>query len=229
MNNGHTLIEVKVASIKSETANVKIIRLDCLEQPYSFKPGQWIDLHAPIEGKNIGGYTIISSPFEKGFIELAVKESTHHPVTQYLHQALKVGDRLRITQGQGHFYLKDEYRNSPLVFMAGGIGLTPIISMIRSLDQNSSAMKLFYSVSNEVDFVLRQELASRAVLTVTKKASTSWTGERSRINLEMLKKYQTDFNSHFFICGPRAMIDGLVLELKNAGVNASHIHFEKWW
>lgn len=231
MNNKKELIQVKVTSIKPATNKIKIFRLEYGNGEYNFRPGQWIDLYAPIEGKNIGGYTIISSADESGFIELAIKESSNHPVTRYLHNDLSVGDTLQITQGQGKFFLQDDLLESPasFTFIAGGIGITPILSMFRSIDKNLTPVKLFYSVSNEEDLVLRDELAPFAIFTVTKENSASWTGEKTRINLELLQKYNTDFNSHFFICGPRAMIDSTVDELKNYGVPSARIHFEKWW
>lgn len=221
------LISAKIESIEQETPKIKIFRIHHDKKDYHFRPGQWIDVHAPVEGKNIGGYTIISSVHTREYIELAVRESLHHPVTKFLHQA-KPGTSVDITMGQGHFFLKDEVAASgSLTFIAGGIGLTPILSMIRSLDKSKTKFKLFYSVSHEDDILFREELAPFTVFTVTKEAGAK--EEKARISVDHLKKYQVDFHSHFFICGPRAMIDSLTAELKQNGVSSDHIHFEKWW
>lgn len=223
------LITAEITSIEQVTPKIKTFRLYHGRNDFLFQPGQWIDLYAPVEGKNIGGYTITSSAHTQEYIDLAVRESLHHPVTKFLHNAV-VGRKVEITMGQGKFFLTDEVANSnAITFIAGGIGLTPILSMIRSVDKKKTPVQLFYSVSNEEDIIFRDELAPVSIFSVTKKATVEWKGETKRIDLEMLKKYKANFNSHFFICGPRAMIDSVTAQLKEIGVPAARIHFEKWW
>lgn len=225
------LIPAKIISVVQATPKIKIFRLMHGRKDFLFKPGQWIDLYAPLpEGeKNIGGYTIISSAHTQDTIDLAVRESLHHPVTKWLHE-ISPGAEVKITMGQGKFFLTEEMmQEKSLTFIAGGIGLTPILSMIRSLDKTKTAVKLFYSVSNEEDILFKDELAPFSVFTVTKNANPSWTGETQRINIELLKKYRADLKSHFFICGPKGMLNILSTDLKIHGVPSSHIHFEKWW
>lgn len=218
-----------IESIYPAANKIKIFRINYGEHAFSFKPGQWIDLYAPIEGKNIGGYTIISAPSEKGYFDLAIRESTHHPVTLYLHNTAKAGDEIMITEGQGKFFLSDELMNSPLTLIAGGIGVTPLLSMFRSTDKNKTAVQMFYSVSSEDDILFREELSPFTTFTVTKNHSPKWTGETTRINLEFLKMKNVNFDSHFFICGPKSMIANLTEELKEYGIPNEKIHFEKWW
>lgn len=221
------MMKAEITSIVQATPKIKVFRLFHGKHDYAFKPGQWIDLKAPVEGKNIGGYTIISSAHTQESIDLAVRESLHHPVTIFLHSAA-VGTAVEITEGQGKFFLTDDIaRSGRLVFIAGGIGLTPILSMIRSVDRTQTKVQLFYSVSRAEDLLFKEELQPFSVFTVTK--DQSWSGEKSRISVDLLKKYQTDFESHFFICGPKAMIDAMVVSLKEAGVSPERIHFEKWW
>lgn len=220
-------LNAKIISIQQSTPKIKVFRLLHGRSDFRFKPGQWIDLYAPVEGKNIGGYTIISSAHTLEYIDLAVRESQHHPVTKFLHAA-GVGTEVEITMGQGKFFLTDEVAGSKnIVFIAGGIGLTPILSMIRSTDKAKTKVKLFYSVSQASDILFQDELAPFSIFTVTK--DEAWEGEKERVSVELLKKYNTDFSSHFFLCGPRAMIDSLREQLADKGVSTDHIHFEKWW
>jgi nitric oxide dioxygenase len=214
------LFNLKVVSIKQETKKIKIFRFSYGEQNFSFLPGQWIDLYVPIEGKNCGGYTIISSNKDKGFFELAIRESQNHPVTKYLHQDLHVGDMLECSNAQGKFYLSDELISSQIVFIAGGIGITPILSMLRSME--ATPKKLFYSVSYKEDIIIQSELEPFTTFNMTKEGD-------QRISVNLLKSNKVDFNSHFFICGPRLMIDALVNDLKEEGVSDTKLHFEKWW
>lgn len=222
------IFPAKVVAISQATKRIKTFRLDYGTHPYRFNPGQWIDLYGQKE-KEIGGYTITSSIHDTGFIDLAVRESSTHPVTQYLHTQVKVGDEVMITQGQGKFFLTPELMNKPLTLIAGGIGVTPLLSMFRSVDKTKTNLKLFYSVSSDEDILFKEELAPYTTFTVTKNPTSHWNGERSRINLDLLKKYETNFNSHFFICGPRPMIDAISNELLDYGVPKDHIHYEKWW
>lgn len=229
MKSDALLIDVQVVSVVQATPKIKVFQLSLGEEQFTFRPGQWIDLYAPVEGKNIGGYTITSSPKNHGYIELAIRESATHPVTQYLHNVVKPGDFLKISQGQGKFFLPEDFQNFPITFIAGGIGITPLLSMIRSLNINVAPFKLFYSVSNEEDILFKDELSPFTTFTVTRNHTSSWHGETSRIDINFLKKHQCDFNSQFFICGPRPLIDDLSKELHDFGVPKSRIHFEKWW
>lgn len=222
------LIKAEVTSIKQVTPKIKTFRLHYGNQAFRFNPGQWIDLHAPLQGKNIGGYTIISSTRDRGFIDLAVRESLNHPVTKYLHETIRVGDFVQITEGQGKFFLNENLLTASLILIAGGIGITPLLSMIRS-HHNPERIKLFYSVSNEEEILFRNELSPLATFTVTKSHQSNWSGPTTRINLEFLKNYQANLNSHFFICGPKEMIDHISSELKQNNIPETQIHFEKWW
>jgi ferredoxin-NADP reductase len=224
-----TYINATLLAIQQATPKIKIFRLQHEYENYVFKPGQWLDLKVPIEGKNIGGYTIISSPNNKGIVELAIRESLSHPVTQYLYHKINIGDELQITEGQGNFFLKPESLQKPIIYIAGGIGITPILSMIRSHNNTSPSYKLFYSVSNEADILLRDELSLNAIFCITKNHSNDWTGNTSRINSDLLIKNNIDINAHFYICGPRLMINALAEDLATVGIPGKQIHFEKWW
>lgn len=228
MNKEPEIFPALVTSIVQATKRIKTFRLNYGDRPYTFRPGQWIDLFGP-NGIGIGGYTITSSIKDKGFIDLAIRESTSHPVTKYLHENVQVGDEVMITEGQGKFFLTPELMNTSLTLIAGGIGITPLLSMFRSVDKELVPVKVFYSVSSDEDILFKEELSPFTIFTVTKSPTPDWSGETSRINLEFLQKYQCDFNSHFFICGPRPLIDGLTKELLDYGVSKDRIHYEKWW
>lgn len=223
------LIKATIASITQISPLVKYFKLEHECKNYEFKPGQWIDLHLPIAGKNIGGYTIASSFHTKNSMALAIRKSDHHPVTVFLHDKSFVGMEVLITHGQGRFYLTEEEMKSSLTFIAGGIGITPLLSMIRSLDKKNACFKIFYSAKNEEEFLFKEELSPWCTFFCTKNYSKSWTGEKKRICLETMKKYRVDMNSIFFICGPPAMIEAQKEELLSFGVKKEKIKYEKWW
>jgi NAD(P)H-flavin reductase len=96
---------------------------------FGFAPGQWVDLYAP-GVPAAGGYSFISTPQQlaaAGTIELAVKRS-RHPVASWLHEQCRPGDQVHVRTG-GSFALRPEQLGQPLLLVAGGIGVTPLLSM----------------------------------------------------------------------------------------------------
>lgn len=221
------LINATITQITKAGPRIKIYKLSHNKVDYQFKPGQWIDLYAPIEGKNIGGYTIISNPEDKGFIELAIRESGHHPVTKYMHEKAQVDSILKITEGQGRFFLPPQI-DSELIFIAGGIGVTPLLSMMRWLKERNSPHHLFYSSSYEQDIILKEELSLNTDFFVTK--DPLYSGYKTRITIDHLKNSQVNYKkAHYYICGPKEMIDFFVQKLLEVGIEQTQLHYEKWW
>ncbi|PIX75605.1 MAG: hypothetical protein COZ38_04650, partial [Rhodocyclales bacterium CG_4_10_14_3_um_filter_68_10] len=145
------------------TPDVKGFSLDLQGQDYDFLPGQWIDLSLEINGKNeVGGYSITSAYQEQPQqISLAVKAAPHHPVTAYLHQSAKVGDHVQISQGQGACVYHPDMGNK-IVLIAGGIGITPLMSIFRSIRDHhpETQVALIYSAHSPEAFVFSDEIRS---------------------------------------------------------------------
>ncbi len=230
------LLNAKITKVIQETPSIKIFTLEHDKADYKFKSGQWIDLHLDPElighAKNIGGYTIISTPKQPNKIELAVRESNHHPVTQFLHSPQALNTTVQITEGQGKFYLNPAHKSLCPVFIAGGIGVTPILSMTREMAFENDNFKLFYSASFFKDFVLKKELKKNSIFTVTKEKATDEVMQNGRIDFAFLEKFldsQKINTSPFYICGPREMIDSVKSDLLKLGVRSNFIFHEKWW
>jgi predicted ferric reductase len=126
----------------------------------------------------------------------------------------------------------------PLVFIAGGIGVTPIISMLRHLadrgDQRS--LHLVWSNRSEQDLVLRSELAQlgqtlpnlRADLVMT--CQPDWPGPRGRLDADLLTALLKGASRHseVFVCGPPGMMDTVVAAMKTLGFPGRGIHTERF-
>lgn len=99
------------------------------DQRFCFRAGQWVDLF--IQGlESVGGFSICSSPSEHaltGQIDLAVKLSSD-PSARWLHEQVAIGHTVSVRAG-GAFTLQSEHERAPLLLVAGGIGITPIMSM----------------------------------------------------------------------------------------------------
>ncbi len=137
--------QVKITDIRQETPTVKSFRLALPAPTFWFWPGQWVDLYIeePTEGPNgiIGGFSITSSPLHRDYIELTIKRIPEGRASVYLHDRVGVGDQVIIDGGYGEFYFREGMGNR-LVLIAGGIGITPLISIIRFVDESQLGVDL---------------------------------------------------------------------------------------
>lgn len=223
------LIEANITKVIELTSSIRKLHLEFDKPDYYFQPGQWIDLHANISGKNIGGYTITSTPSQKNSIELIVRQSMHHPVTIFLHQENLIGTKVLITEGQGKFILKPSSLKIPPLFIAGGIGITPLLSMAKTLEEKQLDYQLLYSIRSNEDNILKMEQLKYVQTFITGKNTTTYPHqENRRINaLDILNTRSIDRD--IYICGPRKMIDEFNQYLLAANYPKELIHFEKWW
>ena len=154
-----TIITVKIAEIKPDTPTVKVLKIDLKGQEFNYKPGQWIDCYADINGtREIVGYSLASSPSTSNdFIELAIKISDN-PVSRYIHEEAVVGDILYIDGGQGEVYFK-KGMGDKIILVAAGIGIAPIMGILRYIDEATSAeVSLFQSAPTLEELIYLDEI-----------------------------------------------------------------------
>ena len=232
-------IPVRIADIQEISPTVKSFTLALDGQPFTFLPGQWIDCFIDIDGKTeVAGYSITSSPTEDGWFSIAVKLVGDSAVTDYLHDSAAVGDSLIVEGGQGDFHYAGN-DSHPLAFIAGGIGITPIASIIRYID--NSALKvpatLVYSASLPSELLFLEEFEAmvarnphfRARFSVTRPHSEPWSGRTGRIDATTLQDAGINANTFCYLCGPPEMIRAMLVALKEIGVPAERLQFEQWW
>ena len=232
-------IPATITRIAQRTPTIKSFDLDLGGHELGFKPGQWVDFFVTLEGAEaIGGYSITSSPSVQDSIGLAIKlDDSYHPVTNWLHKSARVGDTVEISLGGDFYYTAD--MDGPIVLIAGGIGLTPLMSIVRAIDEShdSTPTTLIYSVSTPSEILFHEELEDIArrnpyinlVFTITRPGQEEWDGPTGRINDDLLRETGISPDSLFFICGPPDMIRDMIGILVRRGAPGSRIKYEQWW
>ena len=228
---------VTISAIVQATPSVKIFQLDYSQQAFHFLAGQWIDLHVAIDGQSqIGGYSITSSPLLSGSLELAVKSSTRHPVTRWLHETAQVGDCVQISGGQGVFVYQPEMSHR-VVLIGAGVGVTPLISIFRYIADAvpQTDVTLVYSIPSVDEFLFQHEIESlgeRAnlhhLITLTQSDAT-WQGRSGRIDAQLLQDAGVSNDTLYYLCGPQGMVEDVSAVLASIAVPPSRIIYEKWW
>ena len=227
-----------ITSIEPATPTVKTLSLRITDPNFGFLAGQWVDFLVAIDGRQeVAGYSITSSPLQRGCVELAVKNEGGNPVTRYVHERAKVGDRVTIAVG-GNVWYRRELSDS-LVLIAGGIGINPIMSILRYLDDAAPQVRatLLYSVRTPAELLYGEDIRQiaqhrrnlRAHFTVTRSQGHSWQGDSGRIDDVMLNRLRLEREALYYLCGPPAMVADVRAYLGELGIDAARIRFESWY
>ena len=233
-----TGLDATLVRIRRETPTVKSFLFDLGGNDLDFRPGQWVDLYVDTgPSVEVGGYSITSTPLQRGGFELAVKKLPWGAPAVYLHERAREGEVFTVRGGSGDFCLDPDWQG-PLAFVAGGIGITPIISMLRYLDQTGAGREtmLLYSAGSPSELAFRREIEDmarrnprfKAIFTATRStAAEGWEGRTGRIDRALLE--QCPDGSLYYLCGPPSLQDGLSAALVEIGVHPSRIKWERWW
>jgi ferredoxin-NADP reductase/DMSO/TMAO reductase YedYZ heme-binding membrane subunit len=234
--------QLKVLGITRETPSVQTFRLAAVDGgalPFSHLPGQYLSLSLDIAGKKVPrSYTIASAPTQREFCELTIKREELGLASRHLHDTLRVGDALQVTAPAGKFTFTGSEAPG-VVLIAGGVGITPLMSIARALTDRKwgGEIDLFYSVRSERELIFADEIARLAKsfpnfkphLSVTGEASASWTGLRSRIDAALIRRFVPDLSQRIaFVCGPTPMLEPMRAMLRELGVPDAQVRFEEF-
>ena len=234
--------ELKVARIVDETHDVKTFRFVNPTGgpiPFTHIAGQYLNLALTIDGKRVNrSYTISSSPNQRAYCEISVKCASMGYGSVHLHGTLREGSLVKISAPAGKFFFAGAANDRQrVVLIAGGIGITPMMSVVRSLTERrwSGEIYLLFAVKAVHDIVFRDELAAlqskcsnlHVLITVTSDAETSWTGERGRITREMITAFvPTLERGPILLCGPDEMMAAMRALLVTIGIDNDEIQQE---
>lgn len=232
--------KLRVARITQETHDVKTFRLAPEEGealPFTYEPGQYLTLNLTIEGKRVvRSYTLASSPTSEGFCELTIKRKRDGYVSGHLHDTLREGDLLEVIAPGGRFYFTGEGADR-VYLLAGGVGITPLMSMVRALAHKGwkGEAHLLYAVRTQQDLVFREELEAlkaklpglRVTPVLSEEPAEGWEGERGMLTQELLARLLPDAKrGPVYLCGPQPMMDAVQASLRALGMPEEQVFTE---
>lgn len=235
---------LSIKDIQKETAEAVCITFDIpenLKDEFSFKQGQNITIKKTINGKEVRrSYSICSSPLDNE-LRVGIKKAFNGLFSTYANTQLKIGDVLEVMPPSGKFYteLHPENKKNYLAF-AGGSGITPILSIIKTALQTEpqSTFTLIYGNKNRSSIMFKDELESlknkyiqrfslHYILTREKMESEINYGRIDEQKcIQLTRLININLADEFFLCGPREMISCIKQFLENRGIDRRKIHFE---
>ena len=213
-----------VAEIFDETPNVKTFRLVDPEGgkiPFNYLPGQFITVTINPKGVPVKrSYTIASSPTNRDYCEITVKHEEKGTVSHYMHTEVHIGELMQFTAPSGKFTFTEAHAESA-VFIAGGVGITPMMSAIRYLTDKSwkGDIYLFFACKNQASIIFKEEILYLQkrypnfhvffiLSKPTGKPSDSYIS--GHLTKEILNGNVPDItNRMIHICGPPPMMDAV--------------------
>lgn len=209
---------LKVDLIKDLSATVKLVRLIPADEDKKvalFRPGQYLNISFDIDGKTISRpYSIASSlkdAHEGNYYDVAIKYKHDGYVSKFVHKDLNIGDVLKCNAPDGDFFYSRLRDSKNVICLAGGIGITPIYSLAKWIDDYNLdiTMTILYSNTHENEIVYNKELDELASKNkrikikyfVTKQEDSKHT--KRRISFDDIKEIENFETSSYFICGPK--------------------------
>lgn len=218
-----------------------------------YKPGQFLTFNLTVRNQISGGpkdivrcYSLSDAP-GNGHYRVSIKRALPPPdnpdappglSSNHFHDNVNEGDVLQVKAPSGHFFL--EPGDNPIVLIAGGIGITPMLSMLNATIKNESHREvwLFFGVRNHFDHPMKAHFEALASVHPNFHLHVCYSEPRAENKLGVdyqhagfvditLLRQTLSFQIHdFYICGPRPMMENLVPALEEWGVPDQHIHYE---
>ncbi len=235
-------IQEAVAEVVSKdpvTHDMRHLVLRLLEpQEIKFFPGQYVDIAVPGTEATRSFSMANTSSRDTGLLEFVIKIYPDGLFSHFLDTRLAVGDRLNLTGPFGVFTLR-EGQDADLIFVGGGAGMAPILSLLRSMAERGIQRKAtyYYGARARRDLCFESELralekslpAFRYIPALSEPAAgDAWDGEVGLIT-DVVKRHETDLSgAHAYVCGPPPMVEAAMPMLTRLGVPEKHVYYDKF-
>ena len=185
-------------------------------------------------------YSVASPPERDGEIDITVERVADGEVSAFLHDVAVVGDRIEVRGPIGGYFVWQAAQGGPLLLVAGGSGIVPLMAMIRHRAAASQrpATRLLYSSRTPDDIIYADELRDLAakgdglevIHALTRSQPAGWTGYARRIDDAMLAEVRRPLGDAplVYICGPTPLVESAANGLVRVGVPAQRIRTERF-
>lgn len=210
--------------------------------PLAFRSGQYINIDFPMDGPNAEpvsrSYSISSAPTESWTFSITIKRDPKGKVSPWAHDHLRPGTVLDMLGPVGAFHLADYDRRARFLLLAAGAGITPLMSMIRtvhSLSGQADVILLYhgaapdsFAFSEELDFLANVDFRIKVIYCLGDRECTDeWEGRTGRLSTALLEELVPDANGRqVFACGPEGYLNSATELLREVGVDDTSVFME---
>ena len=237
---------LRVASLSTD-ADALIVGFDvpeALRTTFAFIPGQYLTLRAVVNGDDLRRSYSICSGLDDGTLRVGIRLLPGGAFSGWANQALHVGQTLEVLPPQGHFVVPMK-ATAPrhLLFIAAGSGITPMLSLIKTLlgrDPRSRCTLIYGNrrlastmFREELDDLKNRHLARLGLHHVFSRETQDASLFNGRLDAHRIETFlhtlvPASTVDHAFVCGPAGMIDDATVALGAAGMNPQHVHVERF-
>jgi ferredoxin-NADP reductase len=230
-----------VTAIRDETPTVRSFSLQ-LPSWSGHRPGQHVDLRLTAEdGYSVErSYSIASEPGRAGEIEITVERIEGGEVSPFLHDVMVEGDRVELRGPIGGYFVWEAALGGPLLLVAGGSGVVPLMAMLRHRARARSTVptRLLFSSRHLEEIIYREELDQlvsnadglEVVHTLTRSQPAGWSGFGRRIDDRMLADVLEPLGSsaRAYLCGPTSLVETAANALVRLGLPPDRVRTERF-
>lgn len=233
-------MQTKVRLIRKETvANGTMAFHFAKPEGFAFRAGQFadftlIDPQETDEEGNTRGFSLVQAPFEPDLVAATRMRDT---AFKRVLKNLSLGTEVKLDGPYGDFTLH-KTESTPAVFISGGIGVTPVRSMVAQAthDKTTHRLTLLHASRTPADLPLRSDLEQLArtnpnfrYVKAVDSAPDGWSGERGRVDAAMLRKHVPDLHGPiYYLSGPEGMVKAMRALLMSLEVNEDAIRTEEF-
>ncbi len=230
--------QTKVEAIDPVTSDMRRLALSLVEPTkFPFLPGQYVDITIP--GTDVSrSFSMANTPAQDDRLEFIIKLYPGGRFSGLLDSGLHVGDELTVKGPYGVFTLRESHE-SDIVFIGGGAGMAPMLSLLRSMDDRGVRRQgtYYYGARTKADLCYLEELGSleqrlagfRFVPALSEAADEEdWSGETGFIT-DVVDRLEGDLSGRdAYVCGPPPMVEAAMTLLEQHGVPTEHIFYDKF-
>ena len=231
---------LKITDIKKLSHDTKLFRFISAKtkKPLApFRAGQYIGISLEINGvRTSRPYSLVSSPNQLAYYELGIRRKEGGFVSPYLFNHARVGDLYEATEPLGNLFYNSLFHGENLVFIAGGCGITPFISMLREISEKALPLNisLIYGCLTEEDILFRDELediqkrrSNISVKYILSEPESDWNGECGFITKDkILNEIGSIKEKYFYVVGNLPMYEFIKDEVKALRVPEHRVYYE---